>query len=160
MYILYLEFFFNVFLSLDVFIILELKNKNKPLKELSLCHKLRFFNFYIFAAQCHRPQIFQVSNKKGLYRQVAKKQGLKNQSMWQKVFCRRCFERAVILESFQPGDPDLRNKNKVQDRNSPGSPVSRSSTSRSSRTTTTSSLMRTRRTTLIHLNQRTQSGKN
>ena len=55
MYILYLEFFFNVFLSLDVFIILELKNKNKPLKELSLCNKLRFFNFYIFAAQCHRP---------------------------------------------------------------------------------------------------------
>ena len=31
-------------------------------KELSLCHQLWFFNTYIFAAQCRRPEIFQSMN--------------------------------------------------------------------------------------------------
>ena len=34
----------------------------KTKKELSLCHKLRFLNPYIFRTQCHRPQIFQTMN--------------------------------------------------------------------------------------------------
>ena len=31
-------------------------------KEMSLCHKLRCFNPYIFATQCRRPLTFQTMN--------------------------------------------------------------------------------------------------
>ena len=34
-------------------------HRNLFAKELSLCHKLRFCNPYIFATQCRRPLIFQ-----------------------------------------------------------------------------------------------------
>ena len=36
--------------------------RNDLTKELSLCHKLKFFNPNIFATQCRRPQIFQTLN--------------------------------------------------------------------------------------------------
>ena len=36
--------------------------KKLILKALSLCHKLRFSNPYIFETQCRRPQIFQTMN--------------------------------------------------------------------------------------------------
>ena len=37
-------------------------NIENVLKELSLCHKLKFSNPNIFATQCRRPQIFQTMN--------------------------------------------------------------------------------------------------
>ena len=41
---------------------LKVKIKIHIKKELSLCHKLKFFNPNIFAAQRRRPQIFQTLN--------------------------------------------------------------------------------------------------
>ena len=51
-------------------------------KELSSCHKLRFFNPYIFSARYRRPLIFQTKNfvrseSLNLHHQVAKIKGLK-----------------------------------------------------------------------------------
>ena len=40
-------------------LLLQLLRKISLLKELSLCHKLRFSNHYTLATQCHRPYIFQ-----------------------------------------------------------------------------------------------------
>ena len=36
-------------------------------KKLSLCHKIWFSNFYIFATQCRRPLIFQTINSATAY---------------------------------------------------------------------------------------------
>ena len=36
-------------------------------KEFSLCHKLWFSNFFIFATQCRRPLIFQTINSARVY---------------------------------------------------------------------------------------------
>ena len=61
-------------------------------KELSLCHKLRFSNLYIFGTKCCRPQIFQtyLIQQNSYFEtrsknSVEKIQRLENLSLWRRL---------------------------------------------------------------------------